>query len=133
MVTRIEPRGISGVLAAEDVRPARRPPTIERLRSRQFPSHAYRSLKTADYDGCARACADDPLCLGFNFGKAERSCALIASLDKSVPGNGIDAGMKWQTPIVASASPRRRALPPPGDLPPEAAIIFGVVRQMMRY
>jgi PAN domain len=133
MVTRIEPRGISGVLADDDVRTARRPPTIERLRTRRFPSEAYRILERTDYDGCARACAADALCLGFNLDKVDRSCALIASLDKTVPDNGTDAGMKWQAPVVASAAPRRRALPPPRDLPPEAAIIFGVVRQMMRY
>lgn len=132
-VARIEPRGISGVLAMEQIRTSLRPPTIERLRSRRFPSRPYRSQKAADYDGCARACAADQSCLGFNFAKADGSCALIATLDKTALDNGTDAGMKWQAPVVASAAPRRRAVPPPRDLPPEAAIIFGVVRQMMRY
>ena len=132
-VARVEPRGISGVLATEQIRTTLRPPKIERLRSRQFPNHPYRSQTAADYDGCARACAADQSCLGFNFAKADRSCALIATLDKSVPGNGTDAGMKWQAPIARSASARHRMVSAQRDLPPEAAVIFGVVRQMMRY
>jgi len=47
--------------------------------------------------------------------------------------HGTDAGMKWQAPVARSAPPRRRMLPSQRELPPEAAVIFGVVRQMMRY
>jgi len=132
-VARVEPRGISGVRATQQIRTSLRPPTIERLPSRQFPSQPYRSQEAADYDGCARACAADQSCLGFNFVKVDGSCALIATLDKTVPGNGTDAGMKWQAPVARSAPPRRRMLPSQRELPPEAAVIFGVVRQMMRY
>jgi len=132
-VARVEPRGISGVRTSEQIRTSLRPPTIERLRSRRFPSQPYRLQKTTDYNGCARACAADQSCLGFNFARGDGSCALIATLDKTVPGNGTDAGMKWQAPVARSAPPRRRMLPYQRELPPEAAAIFGVVRQMMRY
>lgn len=132
-VTRIEPRGISGVLSSEEVRMALHPPTIERLSSRRFPGSPYRSLSRTDYDSCTEACAADPLCLGFNFGKLDRSCALIATLDKSVPDNRVEAGMKWQAPIVTTSAKRRRGPPLGRDLPSEAAVIFdSMFRQILR-
>lgn len=132
-VTRIEPRGISGVLSSEKVQAARRPPTIQRLSSRRFPGNPYRSLAGTDYDGCAKACAADAVCLGVNFGKLERSCALFDTLDRSVPDNRTEAGMKWQAPIVAASAKRRRGPSPYRDLPPEAAAVFdSVVRQILR-
>jgi hypothetical protein len=132
-VTRIEPRGISGVLSSEEVQAARRPPTIQRLSSRRFPGNPYRSLAGTDYDSCAEMCAADSLCLGVNFGKLERSCALFATLDKSVPDNRTEAGMKWQVPIVAASAKRRRGPSPYRDLPSEAAAMFdSVFRQILR-
>jgi hypothetical protein len=131
-VTRIEPRGISGVLSSEALRAAERPPTIARLSSRRFPGSPYRSLARTDYDSCANACAADSLCLGVNFGKLDGSCALIATLDKSVPDNRTEAGMKWQAPIVVASEKRRRG-PSPRDLSSEAAAIFdSVVGQILR-
>jgi hypothetical protein len=131
-VTRIEPRGISGVLSSDDVQTARRPPTIQRLSSRRFPGSPYRSLARTDYDSCAKACATEPLCLGVNFGKLDRSCALFATLDKSAPDSRFEAGMKWQVPIVMASAKRRRG-PSPRDLSSEAAAIFdSVFRQILR-
>lgn len=132
-VTRIEPRGISGVMSSEAVRAARRPPIVHPLPARRFPGSPYRSLARTDYDSCTRACAEDSLCLGFNFDKLDRSCALIATLDKSVPDNRTEAGMKWQAPIVATSGKRRRSLSPRMDLPSEAAAVFDTVfRQILR-
>jgi PAN domain len=133
-VMRIEPRGVSGVLETVDLRSARRPPTIQRLSARQFPGVPYRVFQGSDYDACARQCLVDPLCLGFNISRLDRSCALLSRLDRSVPGNGTEAGMKLQTPVVASAAQRRRTRPPRSDMPPEAAAIFdAMVRQMRRF
>lgn len=132
-VTRIEPRGISGARAVDNVHPARRPATIQKVRSRRFPGQPYKTLERQDYDSCARQCIADPFCLGFNFGKAKRTCGLIASLDKSVADNATDAGMKWQAPIVAASAKRRRGPSPGRNLPPDAADIFDTVfRQILR-
>lgn len=132
-VRRIEPRGVSGVLATEAVRSAKRPPTIQTVRSRRFPGQPYKVLRRGNFDACAGQCMAEPSCLGFNYDKADRSCALIATLDRSVPSRSTDAGMKWQAPIVEVSAMRRRGPSPRSDLPPEAAAIFeAVFGQIMR-
>jgi len=126
-VRRIEPRGISGVKGSDDIRSARRPPTIERVPFRQFPGAPYRFVRPADYDGCARQCLADQSCLGFNFNTAARSCGLFSSLDRPVRNELTVAGMKWQPPLVEVSDRRRRGPSFRRDLPPGATVIFDSV------
>jgi hypothetical protein len=132
---RIEPRGTSGVLASEAVRVSSRPPVIQRSRAMRFPNEPYRVLAGMHYGACEKECLADARCLGFNFGKADLSCALIEAPAKSTPSASTDLGMKLQLPGRPSrvaAKPRNG--PFPSDMPPEMTVLFdAVVRQMMRY
>jgi hypothetical protein len=74
------------------------------------------------YEGCAKACLDDAACLGFNFSKTSRSCALMATLDKPVSGGATDLGIKLQ-----GSAPRPSRAAPHADLPPEIAIFETVL------
>jgi hypothetical protein len=111
------------VLASEKASEDKRPLVIRKSQSRHFPGSPYRQVLAPAYEGCAKACLDDAACLGFNYGKANRSCALMASLDKPVPGGATDLGIKLQ-----GAPPRSVSRParPPG-LPAELAIFEAVL------
>lgn len=119
---RIEPRGVTGVSASEKVGDDKRPPVIQRSRSRHFPGVPYRQVLAPAYEGCAKACLDDAACLGFNYSKADRSCGLMASLDKPVSGAAADLGIKLQGSV-----PRRSRAAPHAGLPPEIAIFEAVL------
>lgn len=120
---RIEPRGVTGVIASEAVRDDKRPAIIQKTRSSHFPGVPYKQVLAPAYEGCAKACLDDAACLGFNYGKANRSCGLMASLEKPVASGATDLGIKLQGARVASAGrPTRYA-----SLPPELAIFEAVL------
>jgi hypothetical protein len=131
---RIEPRGVTGVVASAKVGEEKRPASIQRGRSRLFPGVPYRQVLAPAYEGCAKACLDDSACLGFNYSKTNRSCALMASLDKPVSAKATDFGMKLQRTANSRRGPRYA--PPSGyaDLPPEIAPVFdAVMHEFMRY
>jgi hypothetical protein len=120
---RIEPRGVTGVIASERVGDDKRPAVIQKTRSRYFPGVPYRQVLAPAYEGCAKACLDEAACLGFNYSKTNRSCGLMASLDKPVSGGATDLGIKLQGARVAAAGrPTRYA-----SLPPELAIFEAVL------
>jgi hypothetical protein len=123
---RIEPRGVTGVLASEKVRDDKRPPVIQRSRSRLFPGVAYRQVLAPAYEGCAKACLDDAACLGFNFSEASRSCALMASLDKPVPAASTDIGIKLQASAPRPAGRAARHAAPPPEIAIFEAVLSGV-------
>ena len=127
---RIEPRGVTGVFASEKVREDKRPPVIQKSRSRLFPGVPYRQIQSSAYEGCAKACLGDAACLGFNFSKANRSCGLMASLDKPVAGKSTDLGIKVQR---SASRPAPRHASAYADLPPDIAPIFdAVLHELMR-
>jgi hypothetical protein len=123
---RIEPRGLTGVIASEKVGDDKRPAVIQMSRSRYFPGVPYRQVLAPAYGGCAKACLDDAACLGFNYSKASRSCALMASLDKPVSGSSTDLGIKLQGARVAAAGRRTRYASRPPELAIFEAVLDGV-------
>jgi hypothetical protein len=125
---KIEPRGVTGVISSEKVREDKRPLVIQKTSSRYFPGVSYRQVLAPAYEGCAKACLDDAACLGFNYGKANRSCALMASLDKPVAGGATDLGIKLQGAPPRPVGPRAR----PRGLPAELAIFEAVLGDVFR-
>jgi PAN domain len=133
-VVRIEPQGITGVASSEPVKQDRRAPQIQKSPSNQIGGYPYEILETRGYDSCAAACLADEKCLGANFTRTTRSCALMASLGKPKPAKAIDAGVKLQrspSPHQGTRAKGKRA--PQGPMPPEVETIFdAVVKELSR-
>jgi hypothetical protein len=128
---RLEPRGVSGVLASARVREDPRPPIIQKVPSRRLDGDAYKQVQ-ASFGGCAQACLADDKCAGFNLPAGSQSCSLLASVDKSVAASGTASGLKMQL-ARRMASRERRPPWPPADMPPEFAVLFdAMIGQAMR-
>ena len=128
---RLEPRGISGVLASARVDEDPRPPIIQKVPSRRLEGDTYKQLQ-ASFGACANLCLADDKCAGFNLQANGRSCALMASIDRSVGVPGAVSGLKMQ---VARELLRRERRPPwpPSDMPPEVSALFdAMISQAMR-
>jgi hypothetical protein len=131
---RIEPQGTTGIAASEDVRQDRRPPTIQKSRSRRLSGDSYMVLATKSYDNCAAECLADTECLGFNFTRTERTCSLMSSLYKPTPAHATDAGIKVQRSASAHRRPQSGTPVRPSRMPSEVTPIFeAVLRELGRY
>jgi hypothetical protein len=70
---------------------------------------SYTSVTARDAAACARACADDGLCIAW-IRHADTSCELMAIAPNAPPTNGAEVGIAtrapsfavWPTPIVAA-------------------------------
>lgn len=70
---------------------------------------SYTSVTARDVTACARACADDGLCIAW-IRHADASCELMAIAPNAPPENGAEVGIAtrapsfaaWPTPIVAA-------------------------------
>jgi hypothetical protein len=128
---RLEPRGVSGVLASAKVGEDRRPPIIQKVPARRLEGEAYKQVQ-ASFGACAEVCLADDKCTGFNLREGSRSCSLMASIDKSVGAPDMKSGLKMQL-ARRIASRDRRPSWPPADMPPEFAAMFNaMIDQAMR-
>lgn len=131
---RMEPQGTTGILASLTARLDQRPPSIQKTRGRRIPGTAYKTLPARSFEACTAVCLNEAECLGFNFSRPERSCALMSSVALPSRAKVTDIGLKVQR------SPSSRRLPPVGvrpfprrDVPPGFGPVFdlmlgGVVR-----
>jgi hypothetical protein len=131
---RIEPQGITGIAASQEVKHAPQAAFIQKNPGRQFSDGAYKIFRSVDYRSCSNECLADAQCLGFNFDRAKRSCSLMQSLTKPTVASATDAGIKLQrSPSAerklaqASHAPARR--PPYGVHP----LFDAVLKELARY
>lgn len=100
------------------------------------PRGAYASLTTADAAACARACAEDGICMAWSF-RAENSCALSAVIATTPDPEALATGassrapafFQSRTPVVqptsvdtpAQTAPQHLAAAKAEDEPPPPA------------
>ncbi len=123
---RLDPRGISGVLASVKVSEDSKPVAMQKVQSRLLEGDAYKTIE-ASSAGCTEACLADEMCLGFNQIAKGGSCELLGSMTGSLRAPGMVMAMKIQP------EPERRRRSPSPDMPPEVAELFGaILRQAVR-
>jgi hypothetical protein len=93
------------------------------------PNGAYAASPQRDARACARACANDGLCIAWAF-HADNACALLANVPTSWPGEALSAGLSSRAPAFADLPDRPQsllvALPHAHrDNPPEYALLGG--------
>jgi len=72
---------------------------------------AYASLTTTNAAACARACADDGICMAWSF-RAESACDLSAVVPASAPEGALASGISSRAPVFAL----RQTTPPPAPM-----------------
>lgn len=72
---------------------------------------SYTSVTTRDAAACARACADDGLCIAW-IRNADASCELMAIAPTAPPATGAEVGIATRAPSFA-AWPRPASAPEP--------------------
>jgi hypothetical protein len=72
---------------------------------------AYVSLTTPSAAACARACADDGICMAWTF-RAENACELSAVVSASQPTAALASGLSQRAPAFAL----RQTTPPPAQI-----------------
>ncbi len=94
----LEPSSMTGVRSGTQVERASSAIKIEKRANRSFAGKMYAAKHMANFESCQTLCMSETNCVTFSYAKTAKQCRLYSSVENYRAENGIESGIKRQTP-----------------------------------